>query len=630
MEPTSRPTSTLPLLTCLGAGGGRPGITVFRIDADPWDRLPPCALPLGESVYAIAPMPNGEGFAAGTRSGNIRLFHPAEKSGGKFPHASVDLSHGAPVVTLCWTDASHLAVGDALGRCLLWDVDFLEAPPTALPKPEGIICSLLILDTGQLLGLSSGGELLRWSLPSGELLRTDYAPAPPSKNACVNLTWWESAGAVCYAARGGQLVLYDPDSSSVSALEAHEGNFFAVAEMGRQLVTAGYEEPCLRLWQPDSEKPCGAIRVPDGTLGLATLDPGRRMALRISQGGRAMIGVLGEDEFRVVSRVEGEDYRAVVGPSRKDLLEAEVVQVLWEAQQMLGQKRYEEMDRCVCQLRALGREEEALGLALQRSLAQNDPVEELRARLGLGELRADASPTELASLGRLWERLGWFEEALAFYQKIPTGHCNQEILDRAEILHRNIAAFQQGRHVIGPARETSLMDVLKAGNDLGRRFEGRWILAEGQEIPCPGVRLSLDELASKVEQVLDEEAALASSIGTLCWANADPIRETPTLILSGGDSELKHLDIAIHIESHEGGTVGHPFLLLHAGRVSGEESPVDHNQAVKRRYAALEESRAITEEWYSYAMGRALQAFKRLLNHKRAEEGPEPGFIWRI
>lgn len=626
------------LLGFLGAGGHTPGLSVIRLDKDPWEKYPPLVLPRGESVYAIARL-EGERFAVGTKEGKVRVFYPVKGRPDQFPFASQEWSHGAPILALCGTDSSHLAVGDTLGRCLVWHSDCPESPPVSLRKPPGNICSLLRISGDELLGLSSGGEMLCWRLPTGDLQRTDYVPAPPSKNACIHLTRWQAAGAVAYAARGGQLALYDPKSGDVASRDAHEGNFFAVAELQDQLITAGYEEPCLRLWDATASEPLREIPLPDGTLGLAVLDPERRMVLRIHQSGRASVGILEDNELRVVSRVEGENYRVAIGPSSEDFLEArsrqsdeEIDQVFQYGRQLLSQRRFDMLGPSIERLRVLGREKEAYGLALESALARGHLLEELRARLKLGSLEGndESRPENLEAMGRLLERLGWFEQALARYETIPPDRRSPQVLGRMEVLARTVRAVREGRLVMGETPEAALPDVLAAGDLLGERFTARWVAGAGKTIPCPGVKLSGADMLARFEQVIDREDLHAVHLTTLSWAGTDLFRETEALVFAGEDpTALRGLELAVRVEAQEVGTVLDPFLVLNADRASSERSVTDHHRAVLLAYEAIQRNHALTDTWYTHLMGKVLLALRRLVNHKRAANGSDLDFPWR-
>jgi WD40 repeat protein len=160
----------------LGTGGNSPGLEAYGAISGNSEKI--LSLQRGQSVYAVDVSPDGNAIAAATKSGDIYLLAPAEGEPERCVYSVRHSASGAPVLSVCFVDASMLAVADTVGGCLLRNAE-ADTQPTQLRTGDRVICSLFHLDSKCLAGLSLSGRLLIWDVAERGLVRVLEVPGPP-------------------------------------------------------------------------------------------------------------------------------------------------------------------------------------------------------------------------------------------------------------------------------------------------------------------------------------------------------------------------------------------------------------------------------------------------------------------
>ena len=615
-----------PIQAFLGTGGPTPRFVVVNLSEQPWNVTSSGALSAGESVYVIAPHPEMDMFAVGTRNGSVRLLTRASSQNGQFPYEMREIHDGAPVLSLCWVSNSLLSAGDAESACFLWDIMSLENPPRVLETGSGDICALLARADLGLVGLSTEGELLIWNLPNGDLTTRRDAPAPPARSALVNLTFWAAAGAIVYPAAGGRLTIYELESGDIATLEAHEGDFYGVAELGDNLVTAGFNDRRLKVWAQADWSIIREATVPCGAISLAVVDMGRRLLLIVDDAGQASACALNGEGLERRYQFEGGDYRIVVGPASETLRQLERQRIQKEAashlerlNQMLQYEQFGEFNALCNRLIEIGYGCEAHKMLVAKAVAQKDVIEELRARLSLSGFLSDGpeSVTELKELANLLQRLQQYDKALVVYRRVWSLVEEGSFSERIEELSRCREAVANGKAVIEPGNDVVIEKLFEAADLLGNCFAGRIQLTGLAPKACPGVSLSPSVVLAQCEYAIkrtDQGNVPRPLMETLIWIGPTGMRPVPTLLFPNAVHEaLQGLELAFRILTYEAKTTVEPFLLLNVDAFGPDGSAAQRHRRLREGYRSIMTNRSLAEAWRDDIVELVVHVLRRLL-----------------
>ena len=591
----------------------------------PWRIVSSSPFEPGESVYAIAPHPLFDALAVGTRSGKVLFVQRANSEDKPEPYEMKEICRGKPVLSLSWVDETLLAVSDSEGNCFLYDTASSHAR-SELETEGAAICSLLALNGHCLAGLSVDGEILSWTLPDRGIAFARRGPAPPAHSALVQLTFWSGAGAVVYPAAGGRLVVCGFPEGEVRSVEAHEGDFYAVAEMGDNLATAGLEDRRLRVWKKDALGLAEEIALPKGALSMATLDTGRRMLLLVDESGKAAAYALERGILRELRRFEGEDYRIVVGPPRGileqvelDRIEAEAASLMHQLEEALQLGRYDDFDAQCRRLLEIGREREARKMWLAKAVARKEVLEELRSRMVLSRLSpADpVSAQDLMGLAALLEKLGLFEEALAARERAGSMAGGDSLSFGMDQTAERARAAESGKAVFRPGEGIVVEDLLRAPNLLGAHCRGRYEVSRGAPKECQNVSLSADQVVEAYEDIRlnDKEKTLpGAEHEELIWILSTDIQRVPTVLFRNDSHDsLKGLELALRVERFDRKTLVTPLLLLNVGAFGQRASIAEHNQQALEAYRSIMGHAVLVEAWREGVMPAIVLALRRIL-----------------
>ncbi|MEU6254465.1 NB-ARC domain-containing protein [Streptomyces sp. NPDC047043] len=308
--------------------------TVFAWRLSWWANVPRLELTdsfsaRGVQARAIAPHPQGDRIAVGTRQPAVRLWIPDRQ-------ASSEAGPAERVNTVAWSPNGALAAGNTGGRLMLAPVG-AENPPGwwsryAVPAHKGELRALAWAPDGhRLLSIGDDGRLLLWDADRHEVVHTparkltypgavawspDGGWAAAGDNTEVLL--WETAdwqpasrinlgasvNALAFAPDGSQLtaatssmelrvVHLDPTgrpTGTVSEWDGHVGSVSAVSWSpdGRHLATAGYDGYVL-LWDPAAGQPRCLLEGDGSAVWSVALSPDGARLVAVTMEGSAFL-----------------------------------------------------------------------------------------------------------------------------------------------------------------------------------------------------------------------------------------------------------------------------------------------------------------------------------------------------
>jgi hypothetical protein len=603
----------------LGAGGSQPAVWAFEPDSGNLTQM--LRLPPGHSVYTID-LDTEAGIAAiGTRAGRIHLLRLDGEPSAEHEPPPARLQ-GADILSLRLVNSSLMASSDTIGRCLLWSLSSAEDPPRLLPSGAGPVCALCRLGDGDLAGLASAGQLLRWRLPQAQLLAAVRVPPPPEKTALVQLAWWPPANALAFVAADGSLVLHRPGDDSFSARPGHEGPAYALLACADRLLTIGFSDGQLNVWAPDQDPPIQRCPARPGIVAGAVLDDQERRLLLIDAGGTAATYCLGAGGLQLESTLQGRDYRAAAGTSvhalrsRRQRRRLETVDQLNEqAQRQIAAGQFEGLDLVYARLDDLGFKRLALGLQASQAAVQQDVIAELRARHALAATLPTNDGRARSSLhryARLLEQTWQIPEAEQVYRLIGQLPADGRIARYAQLLSAN-------QCVVEP--DIPIPSVLEAAAIVGRPFVGRWLFRRIADSWPSGIdQLPAQTIVDKYEQVREEGGgALPPAQATqLWWLSRAASQHLETVIL-GDDAanSVPGLRLALQILDD-----GIQSILVRAILLEVTHDPADdlakHHEAVKSTVCRLNAGWPAAQTWLNQVNSAARAAVQRLRNHARS------------
>ena len=347
-----------------------------------------------------------------------------------------------------------------MDRVTLWN---LASPTekTVLPtQGQFVIAACLLGDRG--FGLSAGGRLLAWDIPTAELADIRHVPPPPKKCALIHLVQHGAWGKLAYPAADGQLALFDPETRTATLVPAHEGDFYALFPSSNGPISAGRHDGAILFWGDAPDVPPLRCQGPRDIVAGASL-PGApaRLALVDSQGGlhwgRMESGVFLEENHlpdaacRVVAGPDPATLRRAADQSRKNRIR----EVLAEIQRLGPQAPPGQLDALCLELSGLGAEEAALEIRSQdaRRRAEGNPeaiLEELALRRKQAALLPDC-PEAIPSLNRYAEALEWtcvYSGALEVWERIERIDGAAGTKTRAEGARRRAEDLRRGKSII--------------------------------------------------------------------------------------------------------------------------------------------------------------------------------------
>lgn len=612
-------------IAILGSGGTVPGITFLNLDSG--ESRSAVSLPTGQSVYAIGLSPGGQTVAFGTKSGLIYRSQVIEESAESPGCLLEPLLQGSPVLAVCYLNDDRLVASDVAGRCLLWHLAESTPVPVPLETGQNRICSLLRFTSEILVGLAEEGELLFWNLTDDALTDRAAGPEPPAPAAAVCLLHWEEEETLVYPAQGGQLVRYFPLSGQFRSCKAHQEEFCAVALTQDRLVTAGWSDGRLCLWQPGSERPEQTLSLPVGVLSALPAAHSSSDLLLIDTAGRARVYSLDNGKATVRTTVTGEDYRAAVGPSARQLRfliarrrQREAQQLSRQIQEGLRSDPDSDVRELYARLGELGFEHISLELQADQAHHQNDLPKEIALRRKLAELLPDNTSAAREILQRhatVLERVAQFREAASVYERLVEMNPSHPAKRRLRELSALFDRSEETEWIIDT--DLPLEVLLQSANALGRPFRSRYLLERFEPLSRQGVSLEAGAIVRKQKQILrkqPEKDSLWVSKQTLWRLSAAEIEPVEVVLFSPRkQSGIEGTQLAVQIATDGSHSAAIPLSLFSARALDAQATNEDHNRRVLEAYRETR-SKPHAAMWLKKAHETIVHTLRRILSER--------------
>jgi hypothetical protein len=579
------------LTSAVFLGGGKDSPGVWYLRGTNGNRTHVRPLSPGCSVYSLDVQLEAGLVAAGTRAGTIEVLSlkGASATGG-MPDI-ITLAQGSPLLSVCFADKACLVGADDSGRCFTWHPQNGRVEPRPLDTRSATVCALTHLPRGDVVGLTTCGQLLFWSMPEGELVGIVRCPPPPSKRGMTCLRYWLHRNAIVYPTAAGELAVHECQGNSVSVQVGHKGGFYAAMILGNRLVTVGLMDGLLRRWDTDGEA-VEEFAAPTEIVAGEALPTGDDQILLIDIRGRATVYTIREEALQEHAAVDGEGYRcAYASPLYERFAElqkrnkARLNQLQLEIESKLSRGYWDAVEPLYAELRSLGATKTELALRAQQAALRNDLIGELSATQQLAQQLSVETRRQLPVFRRY---LGLLEELwqprAALRAAEEAGVEDAAFLDH---LRRLADLLDDSTAVVEPGVDPRLL--IEAAALTQAPFHGRWVVWRANPSPFPHDGLSPDSLADKFNEVAKDGRianAEANAQSDITWLTRTGIERVSLVTVEDPNNESPvKLVLSSRVYREKQRDLVQDFAML-VVRQAGNECPVgDHN---RRNQAMLE------------------------------------------
>ena len=495
-----------PDIAILGAGGDKP--RVEAINAETGETWKLVEFPPQHSAYALDFGSEDGSLVIGTKGGLIYIMAGAQDWATFQSTQPRKLFQGSPVLSVCWVSKSLLAASDTNGHCLLWTLD-KESSFKQLETTGGVVCCLSNLGDGMLAGLSSKGKLLFWQISLAKLVRQIDVSIPPPISALVRMVYWPVKRVLACPGTGGCLSLYDLENSKLKTLQAHEGVFYAISVWNESIITVGFEDRRLKIWQSASGKPAHDFQVPDAVTSAGVSGGVPTKVLLVGTQGTVRRYTLKAGKLELINSLAGEDYRAVATTNPEILRafyleqrENEVRQLITNIQGNMNRASEYDIESHHCRLVELGYEHISLALRVEQADQKGDIVEGLKLCSSLMGIIQQNHPMACSSMERyagLLERAWQISEADAFCRRILAINPDYPFVVKPAYLARIAKLLEENDWVL--QTDILIEKIIDSATVIGKHFYGRYVINILEPDICEWVKLSPDLIANKYEEV---------------------------------------------------------------------------------------------------------------------------------
>lgn len=496
-----------------GGGGGKNSSLIM------WPRPSEGSKPLviskfkpGHSVYALAISPNGNKVAAGTKKGILEVHSLSNFQASENSSSLLKLYHLPAVTSLAFCTEDILASGNLKGQIKLWSIPEKRQLAEFSAHSNGVFA---LRQMGSLVLASIGGDnMLRvWDLDTLEAKYESPPFALPRISTFMSLDYDFVNGLLMHPSRDGDIHLYDTRNEFTKHLiQAHSGDFSALACGNKYVVTAGLEDKMIKLW-PSSMDTDVPIKEEKGPLGVwATSWGGTNSFITAYTDGSSQIWKF-DGDLLSGHRFYNLDLRATIGLPARLVANYQIdAEKQWrdsklaEARELMNQpERQRELVVIVNELKEHGFSAEAVLILADTAKAQNQLLWELESRLALVEgLGNDkAILPSLYALGELLQKLKEPKLAQDYFEKILQIDENYlDVNERIINLKSDPAmSLSPERDIRGDLMQKNLLtQELEKYRILNKKFSWDIVIKAGWKMST--VHLSAKQVAESVSKAI--------------------------------------------------------------------------------------------------------------------------------
>lgn len=461
----------------IGTGGVNPGLYTYFPDTGNIEKI--LQLSAGNSIYSTDKIADDRTIVAATKSGLLYRL-----TGQENDYRTDKYLHGCCVLSVCMVDDYTIASSDISGRVLLWRPD-ISKNPTKLPCQNNIICALFKTDRNRLAGVGKNGKLLLWDINKNEITDTLSIPKLPPMAALVRPRWWPKAGCWVWPGREGAIVLFNPHKNSISQIQAHQSQVYGLGFCQESLVSAGFSDGKLKIWQYENSEPVKTFDITAGVISMASLpQENYTKILMAKESGETEIYIYREDRMEFQQTINVRNCRSFTTPDieaiRNNLLEKrkkQAEELCSRITNHISNHQYDQLEELYKRVDSLGFEKASWLLRAKEAEQKSDIISQIRAYKKLTEM-ADVMAKNLPNvfesyaclLGKAWH----IQKALSIYTELSESYGKDKYQRHIRRLTSFKDILENNQYIIEPGIDPK--DLIRARKTLGQPLPDRVVI----------------------------------------------------------------------------------------------------------------------------------------------------------
>jgi len=550
-------------------GGARPGLGYY--DAITGHFKEWTVLPKGQSVYSIDCDDKGKALWIGTRAGQLYRIdvRPDSDSNAELVY---DFGTHDSILDIALISTTCVATAHESGRCSLYgiaDNEELKPLDTRARAPYALFCP----DRKHVAGLTTD-ELLVWDI-DGHIVFASEIPEPANWLSLIKPVFFSQAGLWLWPDNYGRLVTYCHVSRHLAVHPGHNGPFYGIAESPAGLISAGFNDRTLKIWNDQLEL---ANEISVSALPIISVfsweDAGTNLLFTQATGECGVYKLQG-DRVDLIANSDLKDCRLLFSPDRQALATAIADHKKHTAAEIARQITNSHSNPAVVEslhkeLLELGFENVSLLLRAEHARANEDLVQELGFYHRLFELAGFNEPNMAESLlrfGNLLDMLWQIRSAHRMFSALGQLTLDDAIGQRQSRLAQTLQVLDNSAVIINPG-DVSLEQILRTSQISGEAVNGRFIIntlkSHSQSLP----HISPHDYVKSFDHNSSDIPEPKVLTATILNGHTPTSREV--VIFSAGQPEIKGLELAFTFTHIAGETRIVPMTVFNTHSIPAE------------------------------------------------------------
>lgn len=574
-------------------GGEKPGLGYYDVIAGQFRKW--ITLPEGQSIYSIDYKCEGKTIWTGTRAG--RLYCTAVQFDDE-PNNELFHDFGADdgILDIALIKSQLIAVAHTSGKCHFRSL--IETETSRQLDTRGrTVYALFNPDQEHLAGLTND-KLLVWDI-DGNLVFVTEIPEPGNWSSLIKPMFFNPTDLWLWPDGRGRLVTYNHIRRQIETYAAHESQFYGIAESGIGLITAGFEDNILRIWNKEFEL-LNEIYVSASQIisAFSWENMGANILFTRATGECGVYKLL-KNQLHLVADSDLRDCRLIFSSGRQVLETAIAGHKKQKAAEIAKQitnhpGRPAMTEPLHKELIDLGYENISLLLRAEQARINGDPVEELGFYHRLFR-RADAVESKMAEsllrYGSLLEMLWQVRSADTIFGLLDQFDVDDAIGQRQNSMKQKLQALDHRTAIINPG-EISIGQILKASCITREPVMGRFIIKvlESYSQTVPEISPSQYVESFKRSGIeVTEPQFLAVEV-----FDNNTVTEREAVVLGASQEEVIGLELCLLFTHIAGRTRIVPATVFNADRIPGNDQ--ERAESLLQQYSSCKDSR-ISHPW---------------------------------